>query len=87
MALGAHREQRTVLSPELRERLQHQLWRELGAPAELVAIRPDGDRRLRGLVLCSGRVLSFMLDAEEQRLRTHPLFELLRLSSAPAEPS
>ena len=87
MAHGAHPQRLLQPSPELRQRLQRQLQCELGAHAELVSIRPDGDRRLRGLVICSGRVLSFMLDAEEQRLRTQPLFELLRLSSAPAVPS
>ncbi|MEY4297413.1 MAG: hypothetical protein RLZZ423_592 [Cyanobacteriota bacterium] len=71
----------------LRERLQRELRRTLGEPAELVSVRADGDRRVRGLVLCAGRVLSFVLDAEEQRLRTQPLLELLRINSAPVAPS
>ena len=72
---------------DLRQQLQQRLQRELGEPAQLVSFRPDGDRRLRGLAICAGRVLSFVLDAEAQRLRTQPLYELLRLSSAPVEPS
>ena len=87
MAHGAHCEQSSAMAPELRTRLQRQLQRELGLQAELVSFRADGHRRLRGLAICSGRVLSFVLDAEEQRLRTRPLFELLQLSSAPQEPS
>ena len=87
MAPGAHREQSQPVPVELRRRLQSQLRRELGSQAELVSLTADGQRRLRGVAICSGRVLSFVLDAEEQRLRTMPLFELLRLSNAPAEPS
>ena len=29
------------------------------------------------LAVCSGRVLSYVLDAQSQRLRTRPLFDLL----------
>ena len=87
MAHGAHPQPLPQPSPELRQRLQHQLQCQLGAQAELVSVRPDGDRRLRGLAISSGRLLSFVLDAEAQRLRTRPLFHLLRLNSAPAEPS
>ena len=87
MAPGAHRELRQAVPVELRRRLQSQLRRELGSQAELVSLSADGDRRLRGVAICSGRVLSFVLDAEDQRLRTRPLFELLRFSNAPAEPS
>jgi len=74
-------------SAALREQLHRELRRALGEPAELVSIRADGARRVRGLAICAGRVLSFVLDAEEQRLRTQPLLELLRINSAPAAPS
>jgi hypothetical protein len=65
---------------ELRLRLAHELGRQLGEPVELVSIREENACMLRGVAVCSGRVLSFVLHAEEQRLRTRPLFDLLRHS-------
>jgi hypothetical protein len=65
-------------SPELRRRLAGLLCRELGDDAELVSLHADGDHRLRGVAICAGRVLSFVLAAEDQRLRTRPLFDLLQ---------
>ena len=64
------------VSQALRETLRHQL----GEGAQLVSIQQDSERRLRGLAVQRGRILSFVLDAEQQRLRTRPLFELLQHS-------
>jgi hypothetical protein len=64
----------------LRQRLDHVLRRELGAGAQVVSLQEDGERRLRGLAVSAGRILSFVLDAQEQRLRTRPLFDLLEHS-------
>jgi len=30
------------------------------------------------VAVCSGRILTFVLDAEQERLRTLPMFELLQ---------
>ena len=51
--------------------------RELGSPSQLISLEQRDERHLRGLAVCSGRVLSFVLDAESERLRTRPLFDLL----------
>jgi hypothetical protein len=32
------------------------------------------------VAVCAGRIMSFVLDAEAERLRTKPLFELMRSS-------
>ena len=50
---------------------------ELGAPVQLVSVQEDGDQLLRGLAVCAGRIMSFVLEAEQQRLRTRPLFQLI----------
>jgi hypothetical protein len=62
---------------EMRERLRRELLRELGSPSQLISLEQRDERHLRGLAVCSGRVLSFVLDAQSQRLRTRPLFDLL----------
>jgi|GEM_PF-3589343 hypothetical protein len=62
---------------EMRERLRRELLRELGSPSQLISLEQRDKRHLRGLAVCSGRVLSFVLDAQSQRLRTRPLFDLL----------
>ncbi len=59
--------------PQLLDRLRD----ELGPEAQLVSVRHSDAQRLRGLAVCSGRILSFVLEAEQNRLRTQPLFELL----------
>jgi hypothetical protein len=64
----------------LREQLDQALRRQLGAGAQVVTLQEDGQRRLRGLAVSAGRILSFVLDAQDQRLRTRPLFELLQHS-------
>ena len=64
-------------NPEMRELLRRELLRELGSSSQLISCeQPDKDH-LRGLAVCSGRVLSDVLDAQSQRLRTRPLFDLL----------
>ncbi len=67
----------TAQPSELREQLDQALRSQLGAGAQVVSLQEDGDRRLRGLAVSAGRILSFVLDAQEQRLRTRPLFDLL----------
>lgn len=62
----------------LRQRLRSSLQEALGAEVKLVSVRRDGAVGLRGLAVCSGRLLSFVLDAQQQRLRTRPLYELLQ---------
>jgi hypothetical protein len=68
--------------PEMREVLRRELLRELGSPSQVIILEQRGDRHMRGVVVCSGRVLSFVLDAQSQRLRTRPLFDLLLRSRA-----
>ena len=70
-----------VAQPEIREHLRQQLSDQLGAHAQLISLE-EGCRQLRGLAVCSGRVLSYVLDAESERLRTRPLFHLLLRSRA-----
>jgi hypothetical protein len=67
----------TRAKPEMRELLRRELLRELGSPSQLISLEQRGDCHLSGLAVCSGRVLSFVLDAESERLRTRPLFDLL----------
>ena len=62
----------------LRQRLDRELLQELGEAPQLVSLTQQDDHVLRGVAICSGRVLSFVLRAEEQRLRTRSLFALLR---------
>jgi hypothetical protein len=50
--------------------------RELGSPSQLISLEQRDERHLRGLAVCSGRVLSFVLDAQP------PL-----ISNVPAAPS
>ncbi len=68
--------------PEMRELLRRELLRELGSPSQVISLEQRGDRHVRGVAVCSGRVLSFVLDAQSQRLRTRPLFDLLLRSRA-----
>ena len=68
--------------PEMREVLRRELLRELGSPSQVISLEQRGDRHVRGVAVCSGRVLSFVLDAQSQRLRTSPLFDLLLRSRA-----
>jgi hypothetical protein len=44
----------------------------------LVSLERSGDQSVKGVAVCSGRILSFVLDAEQERLRTLPMFELLQ---------
>jgi hypothetical protein len=61
---------------------RHVLTRELsdalGAPASLVTMRPEVRGRVRGLAVCSGRILSFVREAQGEALRTRELFALVR---------
>ena len=66
-------------SPD-RQRLTGVLSRELGQAAAVVSLEQDDQRNLRGVAVCAGRVLSFVLEAEAQRLRTRQLFHLLQAS-------
>ena len=50
---------------------------ELGAPVQLVSFQEDGDQLFRGVAVCAGSIMSFVLEAEQQRLRTRPLFQLI----------
>lgn len=69
--------------PPRREQVLARLRQSLGEGAQLVSLRADGDQRLRGLALSSGRLLSFVIHAQEQRLRTTPLLALLCRSRQP----
>jgi hypothetical protein len=73
----------SATTPELRQRLDHALRLQLGDDAAVVSLREDGEQRLRGLAVCAGRILSFVLEAEDARLRTRPLFDLLQHSRRP----
>ena len=64
-------------NPEMRELLRRELLRELGSPSQLISCEQPDEGHLRGLAVCTGRVLSYVLDAQSQRLRTRPLFDLL----------
>jgi hypothetical protein len=74
--------QETARDPQLLDRLRH----ALGPEAQLVSVRQTDAHRLRGLAVCSGRILSFVLEAEQNRLRTQPLFELLQHRRQGAKP-
>ncbi|UPM50630.1 hypothetical protein MY494_02210 [Synechococcus sp. A10-1-5-1] len=65
-------------APELREQLRQRLSDELGGVAQLVSVERSSDKSVKGVAVCSGRILSFVLDAEQERLRTLPMFELLQ---------
>jgi hypothetical protein len=65
-------------APELREQLRQRLSDELGGAAQLVSVERSADQSVKGVAVCSGRILSFVLDAEEERLRTLPMFDLLQ---------
>ena len=66
-------------SPE-RQQIACALSRELGQSTALVSLERDDQRNFRGVAVCAGRVLSFVLEAQAQRLRTRPLFNLLQHS-------
>ena len=65
-------------SPALREQLRERLRRQLGEDADVVSVEQSPDRGARGVAVCSGTILRYVLDAEQERLRTSPLFELLQ---------
>ncbi|MEY3769020.1 MAG: hypothetical protein RLZZ11_2090, partial [Cyanobacteriota bacterium] len=44
---------------------------------QLISLEQQGEERVRGLAVCSGRILSYVLDAQSRRLSTRPLFNLL----------
>jgi hypothetical protein len=60
----------------LAERLSH----ELGVEVEVVSSQQPQAHRISGLAFCSGRVMSFVIDAQARTLRTRNLLELTRLS-------
>jgi hypothetical protein len=66
--------QESTRDPQLLDRLRD----ALGPDAQLVSVRRSDARAVRGVAVCSGRILSFVLEAEHNRLRTQPLFELLQ---------
>jgi len=43
----------------------------------VISLEQRGQHQVRGLAVSSGRILSFVLDAQSNRLRTRPLFQLL----------
>ena len=65
-------------APELREQLRQRLSDELGGAAQLVSVERSADQSVKCVAVCSGRILSFVLDAEQERLRTLPMFDLLQ---------
>jgi len=69
MAAQAHRERH--------ELVRRELLRQMGSHTQVISLEPQGDRQLRGLAVCSGRILSYVLDAQSSRLSTKPLFNLL----------
>jgi hypothetical protein len=60
--------------------LGQRLADQLGAPVQVVSVQEEGDQLLRGVAVCGGRIMSFVLEAEQQRLRTRPLFQLIARS-------
>ena len=66
--------------PEKRELFRQEVLRQLGSSSQVISLEQRGRHQVRGLAVCSGRILSFVLDAESNRLRTRPLFQLLERS-------
>ncbi|MCP9850137.1 hypothetical protein KBY88_09970 [Cyanobium sp. Morenito 9A2] len=52
----------------------------LGEPVEVVSHAAPGPDRVSGLAVCSGRLLSYVIDAQARTLRTRNLLELTRRS-------
>ena len=69
-------------TPETCEHLRQEVLRQLGSPAQLISLEQRGAHHVGGFAVCAGRILSFVLDAESNRLRTQPLLQLLRRSRA-----
>jgi hypothetical protein len=63
--------------PEKRELLRQEVLRQLGSFSQVISLEQRGQHQVRGLAVSSGRILSFVLDAQSNRLRTRPLFQLL----------
>ena len=63
--------------PEKRELLRQEVLRQLGSFSQVISLEQRGQYQVRGLAVSSGRILSFVLDAQSNRLRTRPLFQLL----------
>ncbi|MCP9792305.1 hypothetical protein KBZ20_08700 [Vulcanococcus limneticus Candia 3F8] len=61
-----------------RQVLTRELSEALGVPAAVVSVRPESRGRVRGLAVSSGRILSFVREAQGQGLRTRELFVLVR---------
>ena len=66
--------------PEMHALLRSELERQLGSDSQLISLEQAGDQRVRGLAVCAGRIMSYVLDAQSRRLRTRPLFHLLQHS-------
>jgi transposase len=62
---------------ERHELVRQELLRQLGSHTQVISLEPQGEQRVRGLAVCSGRILSYVLDAQSSRLSTRPLFNLL----------
>ena len=63
--------------PEKRELLRQEVLRQLGSFSQVISLEQRSQHQVRGLAVSSGRILSFVLDAHSNRLRTRPLFQLL----------
>lgn len=72
------------MASPLNQDLCERLLQQCGGPVQLVSVREDAhNHNVKGVAVCAGRILSFVLEAEQQRLRTKPLFELIRRSRRP----
>jgi hypothetical protein len=67
-------------TPLDRRSLAERLSLELGEAVEVVSSQQPQAHRISGLAFCSGRVMSFVIDAQARTLRTRNLLELTRLS-------
>jgi len=63
-----------------RRSLAERLSYELGVAVVVVSSQQAQAHRISGLAFCSGRVMSFVIDAQARTLRTRNLLELTRLS-------
>ncbi len=62
--------------PAIAERLSH----ALGVPVEVVSRQDPVHHRVTGLAVCSGKVLSYVIDAQTRTVATRNLLQLTRLS-------
>lgn len=62
--------------PAIAERLS----KALGVPVEVVSHQDPVLHRVTGLAVCSGKVLSYVIDAQARTVATRNLLRLTRLS-------